>query len=225
MTHDSLADILSKHWRAAKHSGEQQREAQMSYQDVLLVVDDTDLLWTLRVLLGDLDYGVVGCTNGRLAAQGLQVIATPMLVLLWHGGNESLWRPILDPLRDQPGKVERASALPHAYLLLSTRVERAPHVWNPYTRREIPALAAPFAVEALVAAMAVATAYLRAPLALPVPVPIPSDINAEPQRRRQRNAIAPSQSARVGMSEEYPPCRELAVHGAGVGRAVHYQPR
>ncbi|HUY76447.1 MAG TPA: hypothetical protein VMV29_06725 [Ktedonobacterales bacterium] len=193
----------------------------MSYQDVLLVVDDTDLLWTLRTLLEEADFGVVGCTDGRLAAQGLQVVATPMIVLIWHGSNESLWRPILDPLRDQPGKTGRASVLPHAYLLLSTRVERAPHVWNPYTRREIPALAAPFSLDTLVAAMAVATSYLRAPLALPIPAPVLPDVDAEPQGRRQRIVAVSGLSAKIAMSVEHPPCRELALHGALAGRSAH----
>lgn len=75
-----------------------------------------------------------------MAIAALSAAAEPVVVCLFHGG--------LD--HDCDDVLSATPTLPmHVYLVISTRPQRARRLWNAYTQRYIPVLAAPFDVNDL----------------------------------------------------------------------------
>lgn len=110
----------------------------------LVIERDADLRQTLELVLEDAGYAVAGVEDVSLAEAGLRVSPHPLVVLVSHG----------DPARRGRSLAEAAGSLPpHAYVLLSTRPQTAPHLLNPHTEHVVPVVAEPFDVDVLLAAV------------------------------------------------------------------------
>lgn len=106
----------------------------------LVVEHDAGLRQTLEDVLHDTGFACASVNDMDLARAALQVSPYELIVLVGHGDPRDLDAPLL----------AEASALPrHAYLILSTRPDRAPQAYNPRTQRFIPVVAAPYDLDTL----------------------------------------------------------------------------
>lgn len=127
---------------------------------VLVVVRDRGLRDAVQAVAEEGGYAVTCSEEALPAVDMLRASPTPYVVILLHGGVDGDWTPVLNA----------APALPaHAYVLLSTRPQAAPVIWNRHTQRDIPVVAAPFDISVLLARIAAAVARL-ASVATSVPV-------------------------------------------------------
>ena len=112
---------------------------------------DQGLRDAVQVVAEEGGYEVQCCDDAMTAVEVLRVSPTPFVVILLHGGVDREWAPVLST----------SSTLPsHAYLLLSTRPQAAPVIWNRHTQRDIPVVAAPFDIAHLLGRIAGAAATL-----------------------------------------------------------------
>lgn len=119
---------------------------------VLVVERDELLRETLELMLDEAGYTVAGIGDGALAVRALEVSPYPLVVLLSHGGSDTDGEAVLISARMLPS---------HAYIVLSTRPQKAPWVWNAHTEHFVPVVPEPFDVDTLLEAVAAAVARLE----------------------------------------------------------------
>jgi DNA-binding NtrC family response regulator len=125
---------------------------------VLVIEQDVELRENLRELLHTAGYASVGVSDLDLAWDVLQLSPQPLVVLVEHG----------DPRFPAEALVEAASAVSgqagyvgHAYVLLSTHPEDAPHLRNPSTQHAVPVVEIPSDIDRLTGAVEAAFRRLR----------------------------------------------------------------
>ncbi|HEX8996827.1 MAG TPA: hypothetical protein VF812_12425 [Ktedonobacterales bacterium] len=113
----------------------------MAAAQTLILERDTVLRETLREALREEGYTSAGVDDIEQARATLRVSPNPLVVLIGHG----------DPRVNPHSLVEEAGNLPpHAYLILSTNPEQAPHVRNPHTGRIAPVVSTPCDIQTLI---------------------------------------------------------------------------
>lgn len=118
----------------------------------LVVERDTTLRQTLQEVVREAGYASIGVDDLPLARMTLRASPSPLIVLLGHGDP----RVHLDALADA------VNALPqHVYLILTTRPDLAPRIFNTRTDRTVPVLAVPCDLDTLLASISDAVQRLR----------------------------------------------------------------
>lgn len=121
-------------------------------QAVMIVERDDDLRETLEMVLEEAGYPTLSTCDLALAEAALRVTERPLVVIVGHGGPSSLATTLLGYTNALP---------PHAYVVLSTRPQTAPPIWNGYTHRGVPVVRAPFTLEELLAQIDLAAAAIE----------------------------------------------------------------
>jgi DNA-binding NtrC family response regulator len=117
---------------------------------VLVVERDIELRDSLRDLLREAGYASVGVSDLELAQDVLQHSPCPLVVLVEHGDPRFHTEALVAAATASPGQANPAS---HAYVLLSTHPDVAPHLRNPYTRHAVPVVALPGDLDRLAGAV------------------------------------------------------------------------
>jgi DNA-binding NtrC family response regulator len=124
-----------------------------SHARVLVVERDLDLRATMEQLLDESGYRVAATGDTLLAELALGVSEEPLVVVIGPGSEWEEAAPMLSHIPKLP---------PHVYVVLSTLPTHVRSVWNPYTNRYIPVVAAPFDLDTLLEQIDKAAAVARA---------------------------------------------------------------
>lgn len=132
---------------------------------VLVVIRDDGMRDAVQAIVEEGGYAAACCATTPQAVEMLRVNPAPLVVILLHGGRDGDWAPVLNAM----------SSLPvHAYVLLSTRTQDAPRVWNRHTQHAVPVVPAPFDMAVLLAQIAETAAQLAYVATIPPTLAGPS---------------------------------------------------
>lgn len=126
---------------------------------VLVVEDDRDTRTALRDLLEDEDYAVTTAADGRMALAVLRECNRPLVVLLDQGMPGMTGTELMEAVLSD-GQTVGA----RAFLLLTASPDRLPAPFNQrFMQQEVPVVAKPFDLEALLGAVAAAARRVTRP--------------------------------------------------------------
>lgn len=122
----------------------------MSIGGVLVIEQDVELRDSLRELLHEAGYVSVGVSDLDFAWEVLEFSPSPLVVLVEHGDPRFHADALVKAAIATTGHAGEAH---HAYVLLSTHPEYAPHLRNPYTQRMVPVVELPASLDQLTSAV------------------------------------------------------------------------